>query len=296
VSHAFARVILLTRDEYDMISDCLEYYSRMLGGRDRVIVIDNGSVHPTVLDAYEAHRAAGGHVVSDVRPFKDAVSFMSEHMKTWGITCDWLLPMETDEIVYDLAAESVGESVPVSPESVGAALETHLRGMAPNVGVVRYGKMLGSLVDPSDAGYVGGAYSRPILQMRRFYDQNWDKIIVRTSAFVRMRLWCHHATMRPGYVKVVSDRLGLLHFHDTGLRRQVERSVPVASSYGYIDPGLTDDEQLSKAMQLRDAPIACGHKVRYLADQPHASRHAARLSAPRGSDARVREGDGPVRG
>ena len=46
---AFARVILLSKDEHDLISDTLEYYARLLGGRDRVVVVDNGSTNPIVM-------------------------------------------------------------------------------------------------------------------------------------------------------------------------------------------------------------------------------------------------------
>ena len=274
--HAFARVILLTKNEHDMIGDCLEYYSRVLGARDRVVVVDNGSTHPTVLQAYALHTELGGHVVVDRRSFKDAVSFMSEHMRQWAQTCDWLLPMETDEIVFDLQPQQQhGTPTRVAPEAVGRALAEHLRGVPEDVGILGYGRFLGSMVDPADAGYSRGAYTRPIRQMTRFFDQGWDKIIVRSRAFVGMKLWCHHAETMPGFRKVVSDRLGLLHFHDTGLKRQVERARPVVEAYGYINSSANanaDDDHVATALRLRDAPIACGHKVRYLCN--HLMRRA----------------------
>jgi hypothetical protein len=259
-----------------MIGDCLEYYSRVLGARDRVVVVDNGSTHPTVLQAYALHTELGGHVVVDRRSFKDAVSFMSEHMRQWAQTCDWLLPMETDEIVFDLQPQQQhGTPIRVAPEAVGRALAEHLRGVPEDVGILGYGRFLGSMVDPADAGYSRGAYTRPIRQMTRFFDQGWDKIIVRSRAFVGMKLWCHHAETMPGFRKVVSDRLGLLHFHDTGLKRQVERARPVVEAYGYINSSANanaDDDHVATALRLRDAPIACGHKVRYLCN--HLMRRA----------------------
>ena len=268
----FACVVLLTKDEYDIIDDCLEYYGRMLGGKEHVVVVDNGSSHPKVLDAYEAHKKQGGTVIVDTRSFKDALHFMSEHMRALASKYEWILPMETDEIVYELGKQDA------QPEDIGAVLKGHLKGLKPEVGLVRYGKVLGSLVDPKGAGYVNGAYSRPIVQMNRFYDQGWDKLILRSAAFVKMTLWCHHAELKPGYGTYVSDVLGLLHFHDTGLRRQVERSKPVVEAYGYFkcdDDLNTQEHVLSLAHVLRDQPIACGHKVRYL------SNHYARLATLR---------------
>ena len=213
----------------------------------------------------------------DRRSFKSAVDFMSEHMLTWAKTCDWLLPMETDEIVFD--TQSAQREV--RPEEVGRVLADHLGQMKADVGVVAYGKFLGSLVDPGDAGYIRGAYSRPIRQMNRFINQGWDKIIVRSASFVKMKLWCHHAITLPGFRKVTSDRLGLLHFHDTGMRRQIERAKPVVKEYGYFDCTDTStentlDELLAHGLRIRDAPIACGHKVRYLVD--HLMRRATLLA------------------
>jgi len=278
LAHAFARVILLTKNEHDMIADCIEYYTRALGGRDRVVVVDNGSTHPDVLQAYARHTELGGHVVVDRRSFRDAVRFMSEHMRDWAKTCDWLLPMETDEVVFDVTGGSR-----VAPEAVGRTIVEHLRGLPDDVGVLGYGRFLGSLVDPEDAGYSRGAYARPIRQMTRFFNQGWDKIIVRSRAFVGMQLWCHHAETLPGFRKLISDRLGLLHFHDTGLKRQVERARPVVEAYGYLvgctpngdgnGNGNDDDDDVTTALlRLRDAPIACGHKVRYLCN--HLMRRA----------------------
>jgi hypothetical protein len=277
-NHAFARVILLTKDEHDMIADCLEYYSEMLEGRGNVVVIDNGSTHPKVLLEYAKHTQLGGHVVVEHRSFQNATQFMSEHMRQWATTCDWLLPMETDEIVFDLrdlirAQDGSKPPLCVRPADTGRALTRHLEAMSKDVGVVKYGKLLASLTDPAEDGYHGGAYSRPILQMTRFYNQGWDKFLVRSVAFDNMVVWCHNANLKPGFVTSTSDRLGVLHFHDTGIRRQVERAIPVVQAYGYIDcANTTPEQQLANAMRLRDAPIMCGHKVRYLAD--HLMRRA----------------------
>ena len=264
---------MLTKDEYDMIEDCLDYYSRMLGGAEHVVVVDNGSSHPTVLEVYKRHEARGGTVIVDTRSFKTAVLFMSEHMTKLTHRYDWILPMETDEIVCQLGKPDT------VPEDVGAALAAHLEGLPRNVGVVKYGKVLGSLVDPHDGGYTGGAYTRPIQQLTRFYDMEWDKLIVRSAAFKKMTLWCHHAMLEPGYVTHASAVLGLLHFHDTGLRRQVERSKPVVKAYGYFDCDeitnahlLQENDTLSSIHALREAPIACGHKVKYLSS--HCNRIA----------------------
>ena len=269
-----AKVVLLTRDETDLIDDFLDYYGALFDP-ENVVVVDNGSSHPGVLRAYDAHRLRGGAVIVDRRPFSDAVSFMSEHMAAIAAsgTCEFMLPIETDEFLFLLPTRHAPEASRGPPVSdadldvaaIRAEVHAHLGSVPPEVGVLRYGAFWGSSVDPADAGYARGSYSRPAAQMTRFYDQGWDKLIVRCSGFTRMTQWCHHAEVRPGFVTGASRALGLLHFHDAGLKRAVERAAPVVQGYGYADVAHgTPSEQLRDTARLRGQPIVCGHKVEYL--------------------------------
>jgi hypothetical protein len=79
-----------------------------------------------------------------------------------------------------------------------------------------------------------------------------------------MTMWCHHAELRPGFRTAVCDRLGLLHFHETGLRRKVQRAKQVVYAYEYLDPRWPLEQQLHVARQLYGAPIACGHRLNEL--------------------------------
>jgi predicted O-methyltransferase YrrM len=101
--------------------------------------------------------------------------------------------------------------------------------------------------------------------MTRFYDQGWDKLIVRADAFAGMRQWCHHAAVSYGGTLVVED-LGLLHFHETGFRRQIERSLTVMRTFGpsgYVDTSAPLGDQLKQTTAICAAGVSCGHKVAY---------------------------------
>lgn len=259
-----AKVILITKDEHDLIDDFLDYYGTLFG-RENVVVVDNGSrVDSSVHSAYRNHVKEGGEVRLDARPFCDAVRFMSDHMRSLCDSCEFILPLETDEFLF---LPDRGENYTPTRDDVAQVL----RAVPSDVSIVRYGSFIGSSVDPSDDGYSNGAYSRPVLQMTRFHDQDWDKIIVRASAFETMTQWCHNATCRSGS-RLVHAGLGLLHFHQTGLRRQIERSVPVITSYGYLDIRAPLSEQLRTIAPLVGAPISCGHKLNYYAS--HLRRYA----------------------
>ena len=90
------------------------------------------------------------------------------------------------------------------------------------------------------------------------------KLIVRASAFVRMHVWCHHAVCSSG-VEGKSSVLGLLHFHDTGSRRRLERAIPVVHAYRFVDfARSTPSEQLRVAAARHATGPTCGHKLGYL--------------------------------
>jgi hypothetical protein len=269
-------VVLLTKDEHDLIEDFLAYHGALFG-RENVVVVDNGSTDARVLEAYDRHRSLGGSVVVEPRPFREAAAFMSEHMMRMIRMCphyEFILPLETDEFVFVREKEGIRGIQGI--QEIRQAVHEAIRRVPENVGVVRYGAFWCSCVDPSDAGYARGAYSRPAAQITRFRDQGWDKLIVRCRAFAGMRQWCHHADLLPGYfdsIGLVPGDLGLLHFHEAGVRRRVERALPVAVSYGYVDPGATLSERLASLRPVRGAPVACGHKAEQVLD--HLERQAA---------------------
>jgi hypothetical protein len=259
------KVILLTRDETDMIEDFISYWGSIFEPKN-VIVIDNGSTSQKVLDAYASHRSNGGTVVVDARPFSNAVDFMTEHMR--GVadsgTCEWIFPIETDEFIF--VQPFVGHDR-VRIQDMRDAVFSHLRNDVPgDVGVLKYGYFWGSSVDPDDSTYVRGAYPRPTVDIVRFYDQGWDKVMVRASAFDKMVQWCHLASSKPGYLMGVSRVLGLLHFHDSGKRRAVERAIPVVDGYKLIDvhSSRTTSEKLRDTGRIRHMHLMCGHKLGYL--------------------------------
>ena len=259
---ALATVVIVSRDEYDLLDDFLTYHSAIFGAAN-VVVVDNGSTDMRLCPIVQRHRDLGVRFVQDRRPFCDAAAFMTEHMRALAPACRFLLPLETDEFVFSIeqtGSHEYGTDVARVREDVLA----HLRGIPEEVSVLRYGAFVGSCVDPADAGFSGGAYTRPAAQMTRFRDQGWDKLIVRASAFVRMHVWCHHAVCSSG-VEGKSSVLGLLHFHDTGSRRRLERAMPVVHAYRFVDfARSTPSEQLRVAAARHATGPTCGHKLGYL--------------------------------
>ena len=252
---ALAKVILLTKDEPELIGDFLEYYAALFG-QHNIVVVDNGSSDPRV--AAEYARFPDVQVRTDARPFPSALEWMSEHMASLRDECEWILPLETDEFLFVVPRADDRDYKLTSGD-----VHRYLASLDDDVSVLRYGAFLGSAVDPGDGVYVPGVgYKRPPRDVTRFYDQGWDKIIVRASTFVRMSQWCHHAVASSGR-RVVSDFLGLLHFHETGFRRQVASALKVVRSFNYLDLDAPPQRQLARILQLQALGVSCGHKLLY---------------------------------
>ena len=250
------KVILLTKDERDMIVPFLTYYGELLG-YDNVVVVDNGSTDPDVLAHYVGFGAKGVQVRLDARPFPAAVDFMSEHMRSLVGTCKWIMPLETDEFLFVMPRVKDLDYVVTGADVMG-----YLDALPDDVSIVRYGAFYGSVVDSSDAAYVKGAYPHPPKDMTRFYDQNWDKIVVRADRFDRMAQWCHRASVSRGSM-LHSDYIGLLHYHETGFRRQLESAIRVIKGFGYVDFDATPAQQLASNARILARGVACGHKLEY---------------------------------
>lgn len=253
---AIARVFLLTRDETDMIDDFLTYHAGIFGYQN-ITVVDHGSSCPVVLRSLECAARRGSTIIRETRPFATARDFMTEHMRAARHTAEWLLPLETDEFVVCSKHTDRADNV----------LDV-LEKISPDVSILNYGAVLASCPDSNIV-----AYTHPARSIVRFYDQGWDKLIVRGSAFECMTMWCHNADVNSGWRGTLLG-LNLLHFHEGGPRRTVERARRVVDSC-FMDTSLPVIQQLPRLDHLASQPIFCGHKVKQYAQ--HLRRHIVLL-------------------
>ena len=250
------KVFVLTKNEYDLIDDFIEYYGRFVGFSN-VVVIDNGSTDERVLAAYARH--PGICVFHDHRPMTEQRDMMTDAMTQHKESCDFMMPLDTDEF-------ALWNNAPVAGDGC-SSLYAFLQALPPTVDVVRYSAVLFSVPDPDDVGtYVDYSHSRPVADIGRFQQRPFDKIIVRSRAFVAMNPGNHSAILRDAIpTEYTAPELSLLHFHDVGVRRTYERTLAAVVSYGFVR--LADDDDLHKQMQSCGCfvkSIGGHHAVHYL--------------------------------
>ena len=261
---ALAKVICITKDETDLVEDFVDYHAHLFGYRN-IVLVDNGSTDAAVLAAYDRMRDRGVDIRTDARPFSQATEIMTEHMRSLcDGSCEWILPLETDEFFVWLPTAAAEAPVPCD------TVRGYLRGLPEDVVYIGYGLVMASVVDASDVGELGyhdGAYARPAEGIVRFAEQGWDKYLVRARAFDGVLQWNHHARLREGYrVRHTSRELGVLHFHNTGARRRYERALRVLEGCGALAPKLPLWLQAYHLDRMARSQDAHAHKAVYVLD------------------------------
>lgn len=254
---SLAKVIVLSKDEYDLIEDFICHHGRIFG-YENIVIVDNGSSDPRVLDVYRKYRELGVTIESDSeRSMLNMAQIVTDAMRRHAPSCHFLVPLDTDEFIW----------TPGSEEMDAHRVREHLEDILSNkdeVSVIRYKCFLGSVADASNMDYIGHKHLRPARSITTFYDQGWDKLIVRSERFVSILQGNHHVHVQKG-TTMTSHLLGLLHFHETGAARKLERCM--MSMEGYKQVSLKDhlqkslDDKIIECDRLVSQKLFGGHRI-----------------------------------
>jgi len=248
---ARVKVFVFTKNEYDTIEDFIRFYGELFG-YENVIIIDNKSTDERVRDVYRKYMSLGlVHLYSEGRNMQNHSAIMTEYIKSFKDQCDFVIPLDTDEFIF------FTEGGAITKERVQAYFDS----IPENVSIIRFKKFLGSCPNPDSPTYVNYKHERPVQDIVDFYDQDWDKIIIRASKFLSSTMGNHAASVTDG-IRVVSDQLGLLHFHETGIYRQYERARQGVKGYGFTDPDDHDIVEQIKRCHAFKMGVG-GHHCKY---------------------------------
>ena len=239
------KVILLTKNEHDLIERFIQYYGAHVG-LENIRIIDNGSTLESVLDVYKKYKV---EVIFDDFSFDMATvcTKMTKYMEE--LDCDWILPVETDEFV-------IFDDLKKTLENVDEKCSTVLF------------KVFDSCVDVNDSSYKDGQYEDPVINITNFVPTQTDKFIVRKKHFRKMTFWLHQVETS-GYK--VNSFIPLIHFCNTGKKRAAEKAKSVISNKGVVGKNgiVTIDFSHNVKEQLLlyyKKPIVNGHKINILYD------------------------------
>lgn len=242
---SLVKICLLTKNEKDMIEDFILFYGSLFG-YENLCIIDNGSTAPQVLDVYERYKMKGITVIVDSRDLNHHGSIMTEYMSKLAPTCKYIIPLDTDEFIFFTDGSAITKE----------KLMDYFLSIPDNVSVVRFQKFYGSIPDLNSSSYVNHRHKRPTTDITDFYDQNWDKLFVRADRFISCAVGNHSVQTTFGD-RIISDKLGLLHFHETGVGAQFERAMQAVEGRGHVRGIDPIPKQIEDA--LRFMPGIGGH-------------------------------------
>ena len=235
------KAFVVTKNEHDLIEDFVIYYSELFG-MENVHVIDDRSDHPGVLEVYERYARRGLRVHRAGPSYEDTGQgdAFTEAMRAQSGSCDAMVALDTDEFlcaVVPSAAEGglgLASSLSCSPPLVRSAVEDLLS--QPDVGGVRlFASRWRSACDPESPHYVDNRILRPARNSTAFVPEPpVPKWIFASAAYGGTANGNHRGNLIRGRVAEADGRLGMLHFHDTGGRRNYERCEQIVLGYRYV--------------------------------------------------------------
>ena len=236
------KVMCVTKDEYDLIEPFIVFYGQIFG-YENLIILDNGSTDQRVLDVYKKY--PGIDLTVDPFPFTEVTEKMTAHILTYKGKCDWMLLLETDEFLYWEGDDVLDEE----------KVRNYIQSLPSQA---RFGKVYSSVVSPDDE------FTCPPMEITRFSKPTEDKVIIKMNTFEQMELWPHHTV--PTEKAHATESLCLLHFHNTGQKRHIERSLNIIKGCGYLDGTEPIDEQIKKCREFISRCLPGHHRLKYYLD------------------------------
>lgn len=253
-----AKIFVFTRDEYDLIGDFLSYHGALFG-YENIVVVDNNSTHPSVLRTYDAFRKLGCEIVQDARNMNHFPRILTENMLRHRGTARFLIPLDTDEFIFH---KDPGGDVRQSLSSIDDT----------QMSIIRFQEVYESVADPDHVGYVKHKHTRPAREITRFKVQGWDKVFF-SSHYFRAVSHGNHDGITTGGSRLLSPNLCLLHFHNTGRRRQLERCLVSIRGYvhlnmSHVDTMTTRMDHMESVLReaeatLRGVGLVGGHRIEH---------------------------------
>lgn len=231
-----AKVFTVTKNEYDLIEDFLRYHGTLFG-YDNVVVIDNGSTHPHVLDVYQRYIPKGVTVVTRTgyRRNQQGEHF-TEIMGQYKQSAEFLIGLDTD--CFFTVRDSCDPEV----------IHTYLRSLPQDSDIFMMKTYLMSVVDTASPNYVNQKLVRPTDCTTFFRERDGHANAAVYHAFYRAANFVstsvgNHTGVSTTNRKHTCPDIAYVHYHNTGRQRVYERCRTIMLGYGYISEGMTRDQE-----------------------------------------------------
>jgi hypothetical protein len=244
MSVPIAKVFTVTKNEYDLIEDFIQYYGTIFG-YENVVIIDNGSDHPAVLDVYERYKSKGItiYMALGYKNLQQAEHFTAA-MSKYKNSAEFLIGLDTDCFFC------------VKNRCDKETIISYLRDLPKEYDIFVMKKFYMSVVDPASPNYKDNKLIRPTdcttFVLRDGYaGVTVSHVFYRAQNFVSTGIG-NHGGITTTNKRFFCDDVAYVHYHDTGKRRHLERCRAILLAYGYINESMNQTQQLEALLQNRD--------------------------------------------
>lgn len=252
------KVFTVTKNETDLIEDFVTYHGTLFG-YDNVVVIDNNSDCPIVLDLYKKFRKQNVTIeYHDGYSGDSQGNAFTRSMLRHKSSCDFMMGIDTDEFVQ------VPRFLEDDPETLTAPLlrqrfGEYFKNLPKDASKFIISKYYVSVPNPKHPRYVEQKIPRPATDIIHFREEEAtpNKCFFRSSTFMSTTNGCHRGRVCKG--STMESNLAYVHYHNTGARRSVERSMVIIEGYRYTSTTSDPSTQLKDLMGVK-SPIG-RHRV-----------------------------------
>lgn len=230
------KIFIMTKDEYDLIEDFIVYHGELIG-YENLVIIDNGSTHPTVLNVYNKYAdRINLHYETGFEGMKQS-EYMCKYFNMYRDKCKFVLGFDTDEFIYQIN---------------GLNLLEYLESLPDSYEIFRIKQYDFSYPDSTAEDFIGYYHRQPARNMKYFDrkyittidDNDQSKVFFRAATFKWVWLGNHYGQSENN-TQMLAD-IGYVHLHDTGKTRYVEKCRNICIAVNKI----TNSDKLTNLLEL----------------------------------------------
>jgi len=229
------KILTVTKDEYDLIEDFILYHGSHFG-YDNIIIIDNGSTHPHVLEIYETYKPKGIQVFVEYGYHEQGIHF-TKYIQQVKDQCDWCIPLDTDNFL----------TVSGETTELRKRLSDLLSGFPDEVDILNVSQHM-SVYHLSDRLQADRPARELIYWWYPTLPQPSGVHIARAKNFVSTGPGTHTMNSLHNHVRFC-PQIELFHYHCVGAKRTIERARTIVIGYHYIS---VDDNDFTIFRKLSD--------------------------------------------
>lgn len=252
------KIFTVTKDETDLINDFVLYHGSIFGYTN-IVLIDNMSSCPIVLNLYRKFRNLGVNIESHASYEGNSqgqafTKSMSRHKNT----CRFLVGLDTDEFIQ--VPGFTTDPFKWTSVHLKSKFEIYFNSLPKEATKFSMSTYYNSVPNTTSPGYIDQKLVRPATDTIYFQKTTAKKYFFRSNAFLSTVNGCHNGKTTRG--KEHPTSVCYIHFHNTGARRTIERARGVINGYNYTDTSSDLNRQLVDLSRV-SSPIGYHRVLEY---------------------------------